>query len=86
MAISILELLLLPFVVLWLWMLIDCIKRPEDKFAMGGNHAKIIWIIIIAFTGIIGALIYSVLIKKVKISILVIVILALIIIILLQSK
>ncbi len=75
--------LLVPFVVLWIWMLIDCIKRPDDKFAIGGNYAKIIWIIVIIFTGMIGVLIYSVLIKKVKISILIIGIVILIIIILL---
>ena len=51
-------------IVLWLWMLIDCLKRPDDKFAYGGNNAKLIWIIVIIFTGLIGALIYYFLIKK----------------------
>ncbi len=50
--------------VFWLWMLIDCLKRPDDKFAFGGNYAKLIWVLVIIFTGFIGALIYYFLIKK----------------------
>jgi hypothetical protein len=46
-------------------MLIDCIKRPDDKFAYGGNNAKLIWILVIIFTGFIGALIYFILIKNI---------------------
>ncbi len=56
--------LAVALVVLWLWMLIDCLKRPDDKFAYGGNNAKIVWILVIIFTGLIGALIYYFLIKK----------------------
>lgn len=51
-------------IVFWLWMLIDCLKRPDDKFAIGGNNAKLIWILVIIFTGLIGALIYYFLIKR----------------------
>ncbi len=51
-------------IVFWLWMLIDCLKRPDDKFAFGGNYAKIIWVLVIIFTGFIGALIYYFLIKR----------------------
>ncbi|HWQ96013.1 MAG TPA: DUF2516 family protein [Candidatus Methylomirabilis sp.] len=50
--------------VLWLWMLIDCLKRPDDKFEIGGTNAKLIWVLVIIFTGFIGALIYFFLIKK----------------------
>ncbi len=50
--------------VFWFWMLIDCLKRPDDKFAAGGNNAKLIWVLVIIFTGLIGALIYYFLIKK----------------------
>ena len=69
MAIGTMELLLiLPFIILgfvfWLWMMVDCLKRPDEKFAFGGNYAKIIWIIVIIFAGFIGALIYFFLIKK----------------------
>lgn len=48
----------------WLWMLIDCLKRPDDKFAIGGNYAKLIWVLVIVFTGLIGALLYYFLIKR----------------------
>ncbi len=51
-------------IVFWLWMLIDCLKRPDDKFKIGGNNAKLIWILVIIFTGLIGALIYYFLIKR----------------------
>ena len=54
----------LLLLVFWLWMLIDCLKRPDDKFAIGGNNAKLIWVIVIIFTGIIGAVIYYFLIKR----------------------
>lgn len=50
--------------VFWLWMLIDCLKRPDDKFAIGGKDAKLIWILVIIFTGLIGALLYYFLIKR----------------------
>lgn len=63
--------LILPLVILgvlgfvfWLWMLIDCLKRPDDKFAIGGNYAKLIWALVIVFVGFIGALIYFFLVKK----------------------
>ncbi len=48
----------------WLWMLVDCLKRPDEKFAIGGNNAKLIWILVIIFTGFIGALLYYFLIKR----------------------
>ncbi len=51
-------------VVFWLWMLIDCLKRPDDMFKFGGNNAKLIWILVIIFTGLIGAAIYYFLIKR----------------------
>ncbi len=54
----------LVFLVLWLWMLIDCLKRQDDKFAVGGNNAKLIWVLVIIFTGLIGALIYYFVIKR----------------------
>ncbi len=65
------EILLILFVpvfvfviVLWFWMLIDCLKRPDDTFKFGGNNAKLIWVLVIIFTGLIGAVIYYFLIKR----------------------
>ena len=37
----------------WLWMLIDAIKRIPS-----GGNTKLIWILVIIFTGAIGAAIY----------------------------
>ena len=35
--------------VFWLWMLIDCLKRQDDMFKFGGNHARLIWVIVSNF-------------------------------------
>jgi len=36
----------------WVWMLVDCATKEDDQ------NQKIIWIIVIVLTGIIGALLY----------------------------
>ncbi len=36
----------------------------DDKFTIGGNNAKLIWVLVIVFTGLIGALLYYFLIKR----------------------
>lgn len=40
----------------WLWMLIDLIKR--NQFHNFGDNAKVIWIVLLIFLGIIGAIVY----------------------------
>ena len=40
-----------------IWMLLDCIKREEFK-AIKGENAKMMWVLILMFTGAIGAVIY----------------------------
>jgi hypothetical protein len=37
----------------WLWMLVDCATREPDE-----GNTKIVWIIIIVFTNLVGALVY----------------------------
>ena len=37
----------------WIWMLVDCIKHESDE----GNN-KLIWVLIILFTQLLGAVIY----------------------------
>ncbi len=37
----------------WIWMLIDCIKNEPDE----GNN-KLIWVLVIIFTQLLGAVIY----------------------------
>ncbi|VVB87586.1 Uncharacterised protein [uncultured archaeon] len=51
-------------IVFWLWIMIDCLKRPDDRFKIGGKDAKLIWILVIIFTGLIGAVFYYFLIKR----------------------
>lgn len=45
--------------VFWIVMLLDCVKK---KFK--NDSEKIVWILILIFTGIIGALIYYFVVKK----------------------
>ena len=46
-------LVMLAMIAFWLWMLIDVItKCPSEE------NKKLIWILIVIFTGIIGAIIY----------------------------
>lgn len=42
--------------VLWIWALVDAIKVPDDSMFKSGN--KIIWVLVIVFTGFVGAIIY----------------------------
>lgn len=39
-----------------IWALIDAIKVPDDSMFKAGN--KLIWVIVIVFTGFIGAIVY----------------------------
>ncbi|HLB70673.1 MAG TPA: PLDc N-terminal domain-containing protein [Candidatus Methanoperedens sp.] len=50
--------------IFWIWMLIDCLKRDDDYFAIGGKYAKLIWVVVIIFAHIIGAFLYFFLIKE----------------------
>lgn len=39
--------------VLWIWMLIDCVTKESDQ-----GNTKIVWVLVIALTHVLGALIY----------------------------
>jgi len=47
------------FLVFWILMLVDCVKRKFKE-----DSEKIIWVLVIALTGIIGALIYYFVVKN----------------------
>jgi len=47
--------------VFWILMLVDCVKRKFKE-----DSEKIIWILVLIFTGIIGALIYYFVVKHKK--------------------
>jgi hypothetical protein len=42
--------------VLWVWALVDCIQVPDDSLYESGN--KLIWVLVIVFASVIGAIIY----------------------------
>jgi hypothetical protein len=39
--------------IFWLWMLIDCATKESDQ-----GNTKVVWIIIIVFTNVIGSVVY----------------------------
>lgn len=45
----------------WVWMLVDCAQAPEPP---GESNHRLAWILILAFTGGIGALLYFVLVRQ----------------------
>lgn len=45
--------LVLTLVVLWIWALVDAIRVPDDRAG-----TKLIWVLVIALTGLIGAGLY----------------------------
>jgi len=47
--------------VFWILMIIDCVKRKFKE-----DIEKIVWILVIIFTGLIGALIYYFIVKRKK--------------------
>ena len=56
----------------WVWMFIDCIRREHLNFGRifspGGRYEKLVWLGILAFTGIIGAIAYFLAVKRREIS------------------
>lgn len=43
----------------WIWMLIDCITKETDR-----SNERLIWIIVIVFTHLLGAILYFILRKN----------------------
>ena len=48
----------LGFLALWVWSLVDAIRVPDDSAFRAGT--KVIWVVVIAVTGLIGSLVYLV--------------------------
>jgi hypothetical protein len=55
-AIGLVVILGLAGFIFWIWVLVDCIKVPDDSMYKAGN--KLIWVLVLVFTGWIGAIIY----------------------------
>jgi hypothetical protein len=49
-------LLVLTLVALWIWALVDAIRVPDDAHYRAGT--KLVWVLVIALTGFIGAAVY----------------------------
>jgi TctA family transporter len=55
--------------VFWLMALIDCIRRDEKDFAIGGDNAKLVWILLLILVrGIAGVVYYLVIMKNTRSS------------------
>ena len=42
----------------WIWALVDCVQVPDDSMFQSGT--KLIWVLIIVFASLIGAILYVV--------------------------
>jgi phospholipase D-like protein len=49
-------LVILALAALWVWALVDAIRVPDDSDYRAGT--KLVWILVIALTGFIGAAVY----------------------------
>lgn len=49
-------LVVLALVALWIWALVDAIRVPDDAHYRAGT--KLIWVLVIALTGFVGAAVY----------------------------
>jgi len=47
--------------VLWIWMIIDCAQRKFKE-----DNEKVVWILLLVFLGVIGAIVYYFVVKRKK--------------------
>ncbi|MBW2964616.1 PLDc N-terminal domain-containing protein [Candidatus Woesearchaeota archaeon] len=47
-------------IIFWLWMFIDCLVREEFE----GPNDKIVWIVVLLFTSLLGAVLYFFLVRR----------------------
>jgi len=54
------RLVVIVSVIFWIWALVDCLLRPEESYekTFGTINSKPIWVVIVLFGQIIGAIIY----------------------------
>lgn len=57
-AVVIILILGLAAFIFWVWALVDVVKVPDDSMFKAGN--KLVWVLVIVFTGVIGAIVYLV--------------------------
>lgn len=51
-------LVLVGLIVLWVWSLVDAVRVADDSAFRAGS--KVVWVIVIALTGLIGSVVYLV--------------------------
>ena len=57
-GIAILFILGLAAFAFWIWAIVDVVKVPDDSMFKAGS--KLVWVLVIVLTGVIGAVIYLV--------------------------
>jgi len=60
-AFLILAALIIFCIVFWILMLVDCVKRKFKE-----ENEKVVWVLVIIFTHLIGAIIYYFIVKRSK--------------------
>jgi hypothetical protein len=50
--------------VVWIMMLVDCIKRDNSEFPNAGESTKTMWLLIVILTSGVGAIIYYFMVRK----------------------
>jgi hypothetical protein len=58
LAVGLFSIIFIGILAFWIWALVDCIKVPDDSMYQAGN--KLIWVLVIVFLHVIGAIIYLV--------------------------
>jgi hypothetical protein len=54
---------LILLIILWVWSLQDCLRRPNDDFPAGGQYDKILWTLVLICTLCIGSILYVFLVQ-----------------------
>lgn len=65
-AMAVFMVLIVLAVIFWLWMLVDCLTRKDRKFPNRGGNERLIWVLVLLFLNVIGALLYYFLVKAKK--------------------
>jgi len=47
----------LPGLILWIWSLVDALRRSDSEWEQAGQN-KLVWTLVLVFTGFVGAVIY----------------------------
>ena len=65
LLLALIALMAVGFFAFWVWMLVDCAQAPEPDH--DSNH-RLVWILILVFTGWIGALLYFFLVRRPRLA------------------